>query len=61
MPLFIKSGITSSDFPTKNSALSILFSFVLSFALSIASFIISTPYTFLAFCDKNKDIVPVPQ
>ena len=42
-PLFIKSGITTSDSPTKNSTLSTLFSLAFIFAFSIACGIISTP------------------
>ena len=43
IPLSISSGITSSDLPTKNSALSTLLFLAFSLALIIAGSIISTP------------------
>lgn len=54
-------GSTSSAFPTKNSTFSMPFNAAFRRASSIAGGTISTPYTFFAFCARNREMVPIPQ
>jgi hypothetical protein len=59
--IFISSRITFSASPTINSALLIPFALAFALASLIAASTISMSVTFLAFFDKNKEIVPAPQ